>query len=144
MIAVDTNILVYAHRRDAPFHEAALRVIHEVAENDRAWAIPWPCVHEFLAKVTHPRIFQQPTPLATAIQQVAEWLRAPSARVIGELDGYFEMLSRMLLESQTTGAKIHDARIAAICLAHGVDELWTADRDFGRFTLLRARNPLVG
>jgi uncharacterized protein len=64
-------------------------------------------------------------------------------RVIGEPDGHFETLTRTLLESQTTGAKIHDARIAAICLAHGVDELWTADRDFGRFTPLRAKNPLV-
>lgn len=144
MIAVDTNILVYAHRRDAPFHEAALRAMRDLAENDHTWAIPWPCVHEFLAKVTHPRIFQQPTPLASAIQQVAEWLRSPSGRVIGELDGYFDTLARTLLESQTTGAKIHDGRIATICLTHGVSELWTADRDFGRFTRLRVRNPLVG
>jgi uncharacterized protein len=143
VIAIDTNILVYAHRADAPFHTAAMSAMREVAENDRVWAIPWPCVHEFLAKVTHPRIFQQPTPPANAIQQVAEWLCSPSGRVIGELEGYFEILSRTLLETQTAGAKIHDARIAAICMAHGVDELWTADRDFGRFTKLRVKNPLL-
>lgn len=143
MIAIDTNVLVYAHRKDAPFHEVALNAIREIAESDRSWAIPWPCVHEFLAKVTHPRIFQQPSPLAVAIHQVSDWLRSPSVRVIGETEGYFEILSRTLLQAQTTGAKIHDARIAAICVSHGIDELWTADRDFGRFTELRVRNPLV-
>ena len=42
-----------------------------------------------------------------------------------------------------SGAAIHDARIAAICLDHGVDELWTCDRDFSRFPDLRTRNPLI-
>jgi predicted nucleic acid-binding protein len=41
------------------------------------------------------------------------------------------------------GAQVHDARIAALCLHHGVTELWTADRDFGRFPELRTRNPLI-
>jgi predicted nucleic acid-binding protein len=38
---------------------------------------------------------------------------------------------------------VHDARIAALCLQHGVRELWSADRDFNRFPALRTRNPLV-
>jgi toxin-antitoxin system PIN domain toxin len=142
VIAVDTNILVYGHRADAPFHDAALGALRECVEGERPWAIPWPCVHEFLAKVTHPRIFRDPTPLSGALEQLAEWLRSPSATVLSEPDGYLEILSTVLTESKTTGAKIHDARIAAICLAHGVDELWSADRDFTRFGALRVRNPL--
>lgn len=54
MIAVDTNLLVYAHREDSPWHESALRKIRELAEGHAAWAIPWPCVHEFLAIVPIP------------------------------------------------------------------------------------------
>jgi hypothetical protein len=42
-----------------------------------------------------------------------------------------------------TGPAVHDARVAALCLAHGVRELWTADRDFSRFPRLRAVNPLL-
>lgn len=42
-----------------------------------------------------------------------------------------------------TGAMVHDGRIAALCLHHGVSELWTADRDFSRFATLAVRNPLV-
>jgi predicted nucleic acid-binding protein len=56
MIAVDTNILVYAHREDAPFHQSAAQRVAALAEGRTAWAIPWPCIHEFLAIVTHPGI----------------------------------------------------------------------------------------
>jgi toxin-antitoxin system PIN domain toxin len=144
MIAVDTNILVYGHRADAPFHQAAVRVLRERVEGSAPWAVPWPCLHEFLAKVTHPRIFKQPTPLGRALEQVREWLRSPSARTIGEPEGYFEILGEILAETETAGAQIHDARIAAICIANGVELLWSADRDFGRFSRrLRISNPLL-
>lgn len=143
MIAVDTNILVYAHRADAPFHEEAFEAVRGLAEGESSWAIPWPCVHEFLSKVTHRRIFKNPTPLQRAIEQVAEWLRSPWGGAIGEPEGYLEVLSSTLLEARVSGAKIHDGRIAAICAAHGVDELWSADRDFGRFSSLRVVNPLA-
>ena len=81
MIAIDTNVLVYAHREDSPFHETAAACLASCAESRAPWAIPWPCVH--------------------------------------------------------------DARIAALCLQHGVRELWSADRDFGRFPALRVVNPLL-
>lgn len=144
MIAVDTNILVFDHRADSPFHDAARRALTGLVEGDALWAIPWPCLHEFLAKVTHPRIFKTPTPLEHALEQVAEWLRSPSGRVIGEPEGYMDVLSRTLRSSKVVGAKVHDARIAAVCVAHGVDELWSADRDFGRFSEMRVTNPLTG
>ena len=67
MIAVDTNILVYAHREDSEWHAAAYAKLARLAEGGGGWAIPWPCVHEFLAIVTHPRIFSPPTPLPAAI-----------------------------------------------------------------------------
>jgi uncharacterized protein len=144
VIALDTNILVYGHRRDSPFHERAFRVLEELLGGRSPWAIPWLCIHEFLAKVTHPRIFKIPTPLGFALEQIEEWLRSPSGCVIGEPEGYFETLSTVLRESRVTGAKIHDARIVAICLAHGVDALWSADRDFNRFAGLRVTHPLAG
>ena len=70
MIAVDTNILVYAHREDSPFHELASRRVAELAESPATWAIPWPCLHEFLAIVTHRRIYAPPTPLSRAVNQL--------------------------------------------------------------------------
>lgn len=143
MIAVDTNILVYAHREDSPWHERAYAAVVDLAEGSEAWGIPWPCVHEFLAIATHPRIFQPPTPLRLALEQVDAWLEAPTLHLLGESPQHWSSLRPLLLSGKISGPRVHDARIAAICLQHGVRELWTSDRDFSRFASVRTRNPLA-
>jgi toxin-antitoxin system PIN domain toxin len=143
MIAVDTNILVYSHRSDSAWHEAADACLASLAESSRTWAIPWPCIHEFLAIATHPRIFDPPSSMADALQQVECWREAPTLAVIGESSGYWGGLRILIEKGKILGGRVHDARIAAICLQHGVAELWSADRDFSRFPALRVRNPLV-
>jgi toxin-antitoxin system PIN domain toxin len=143
MIAVDTNLLVYAHRKDSPWHEQALVRIVDLAEGAAPWAIPSACLHEFLAIVTHPRIYRPPTPLALALDQLEAWRESPSLVVLTETEGYWPVLGRVLDRSKTVGAAVHDARVAALCLHHCVRELWTADRDFSRFADLATRNPLV-
>ncbi|OFW45522.1 MAG: toxin PIN [Acidobacteria bacterium RIFCSPLOWO2_12_FULL_67_14b] len=143
MIAVDTNLLVYAHRRDSQWHEPAQSVMSAVAEGTAPWAIPWPCVHEFLAVVTRPRIYSPPSSLSEARDQVAAWLESPTLVLLSEGDGYWDTLSAVLQKSRADGARVHDARIAALCIHHRVRELWTADRDFSRFGALATRNPLV-
>lgn len=143
MIAVDTNILVYAHRQDSEFHARAAQCLTELAEGRGAWAIAWPCLHEFLAIVTHPRVYDPPTPLAAALDQIDAWLESPSLVLLAESDEYWPHLRTLLAASQVVGPRIHDARVAALCSQHGVRELWSADRDFGRFADLRTVNPLV-
>ena len=143
MIAIDTNILVYAHREDSEWHEAAYAHIVELAEGRLPWAIPWPCIHEFLAIVTHAKIYAPPTPLASALDQVEAWLKAPTLVLLSESGEYWRELRKTIEAGRVVGAQVHDARIAALCLLHGVRELWSADRDFGRFTLPRTTNPLV-
>jgi toxin-antitoxin system PIN domain toxin len=143
VIGVDTNVLVYAHRADSPWNKAANRRLTDLAEGRATWAIPWPCVHEFLAIVTHPRIYKPPTPLAAAIEQIEAWLESPSLVMIGEVEGYWLTLRPLLEAGLIAGAPVHDARIAALCLLHGVDELWSVDRDFSRFPGLKTQNPLV-
>ena len=144
MIAVDTNLLVYAHRRDSEWHAEAVQVIRALAEGRAPWAIPWPCVHEFLAVVTHPRIYKPPTTTTKALGQVAAWLESPSLLLLAEGPGYAQRLTDVIVTSKVNGAKVHDARVAALCLHHDVRELWSADRDFTRFKALTVRNPLVG
>jgi len=144
VIAIDTNLLVYAHREDSDWHQRAAAAVAGLAESTREWAIPWPCLHEFLAIVTHPRIFKTPTPATLAIGQVEAWLESPSLVVMSENEPYLEGLRDTLLSSRVTGARVHDARVAALCLSHGIRELWTADRDFSMFPQLKTRNPLVG
>jgi uncharacterized protein len=150
VIAVDTNILVYGHREDTVWSDRARECLRTLAEGTAPWALPWPCLYEFLAVVTHPSIFLTPTPTAEALDQVAAWFESPSLVLLtegrggGEVGAYWECLAAQLLGSRAAGPLVHDARVAALCLAHGVTELWTADRDFGRFPSLRVRNPLVG
>jgi toxin-antitoxin system PIN domain toxin len=143
LIAVDTNILVYAHREDSPFHSAAVRCITEIAEGTASWAIPWPCVHEFIAIVTHPRIYRPPSPPEMACSQVDAWLESPSLAMLTEAEGYWPQFRSVVMSGQVIGPRIHDARIAALCRQHGVRELWSADRDFGRFRDISVVNPLV-
>lgn len=141
MIAVDTNILVYAHREEAPWHQAASRRLAEASE--RPWAIPWPCAHEFLAIATHPRVFDPPSTLEDALLALESWCAVPTTTFLSELEGYAEVLAAVLRGAKVAGPRIHDARIAALCKQHAVAELWTADRDFSRFAGLKTRNPLV-
>jgi uncharacterized protein len=143
VIAVDTNLLVYAHRGEMPFHSAAMRCLRGLSQTRAAWAIPWPCVHEFLGVVTNPRIYKTPSTVAEAIRQVDAWHESPSLVVLHESMQHWLTLRRLVTAGRVQGAMVHDARIAAICVDHDVKEFWTADRDFSRFPQLTARNPLV-
>jgi uncharacterized protein len=143
MIAVDTNILVYGHREDSTWHDAAYACLLELAEGRDAWAIPWPCLHEFLAIVTHPRIYTPPTPLERALDQVQAWLESPSLVLLSEAEDHWHHLQTLLRSARVSGPKVHDARVVALCITNEITELWTADRDFSRFPSLNTRNPLI-
>lgn len=143
MTAVDTNILVYAHRLDSPWNQRAAACLVELAEGSAPWAIPWPCVHEFLAIATHPRIFRPPTPADRAFADLETWFESPTLRLIGESEVYWPALRDIARRAKVVGPMFHDARIAAICSAHGVSVLLSADRDFSRFANLQVRNPLI-
>lgn len=144
MIAVDTNILVYAHRADSPFHDRARSALESLAAGAQEWAIPWPCAHEFFAIVTHPRIYKTATPPETAFAQLRALHALANLAFIAEAEDHLDRLEPLALTAKAHGGVVHDARVAAICLSHGVAELWSADRDFGRFPALTVRNPVVG
>lgn len=143
MIAIDTNILVYAHRREPKEHAAAAAILTTLAEGARAWAIPWPCVYEFFAIVTHPRIWKDAasTP-AQAWEQLQAWFGSPSLTLIGETADFAEVFAKLALRPRVRGPIVHDARVAAICLAHGVETLYSCDRDFALFPELCLEDPL--
>jgi uncharacterized protein len=144
MIAVDTNILVYAHRIDAPLHQEAKACISSLRASHTRWALPWPAAHEFIGTITSTRRLPTAAPMAIALNIIECLLAEPNCEFLSEGPGHFEWLQQLATAGRLQGPQIHDARIAAICLSHGVSELWTADRDFSRFPQLRVRNPLVG
>jgi predicted nucleic acid-binding protein len=143
MIAVDTNLLVFAHRADAPNHQAAIDALTPLIEGAAPWAVPWPCVHEFISITTHPGIYRPASSLSDALGFLRSLFVSPQLELLSESTGYFEKLCNLSLAARLKGPRIHDARIAALCLHHGVQELWTADRDFSIFPQLVTKNPIV-
>jgi uncharacterized protein len=143
MIAVDTNLLLYAHREDSAFHGRAIAALEALRRQRAPWAIPWPCLHEFIAIATHPGIYQPASSLQQAFGFVDALLASPHLELLAEGPGYFEKLKAIANAARLRGPRIHDARIAALCLHHGVTELWSADRDFSLFPQLNVQNPLV-
>lgn len=144
MLAVDTNVLVYAHRREPIEHAAAARELRRLAEGTEAWAIPWPCVYEFFSVVTNPRIWKDSASTAReASAQLRAWCGSPSLVLLGESDGFLTVLAPLLERPRVKGPLVHDARVAAICLAHGVEALLTRDRDFSLFPELETRDPFA-
>lgn len=144
MIAVDTNILVYAHPRGLAVSRPGLEANDRTRRGASTWAIPWPCLHEFLAIVTHPRIYAPPTPLPRALDQVVAWLESSTLALLAESADHWLVLRSLLASGRIAGPRVHDARIVALCRQHGVRELWSADRDFDRFAGFAVVNPLVG
>jgi predicted nucleic acid-binding protein len=143
VIAVDTQILVYAHRRESAWHERAFRRIDELAASSIAWAIPMHCLLEFYTAVTRPGRYEPPSSTEQAITQIEFWLAAPRLRILEDNAQTWHVLRDLLAAARITGPRAYDARIAAVCIQHGVTELWTADRDYLAYPALRVRNPLI-
>lgn len=143
MIAIDTNILIYARREETLYHREAKELLKNLAEGEELWAIPWPCIYEFLRVVTHPKIFDPPTLLDMAIEDIGSLIESPSIVLLGEGVDHFTHLRHMVSSGRTIGNLAHDAHIAALIREHGIDELWTTDKDFTRFPDIRIRNPFI-
>jgi toxin-antitoxin system PIN domain toxin len=139
--ALDTNILVYAEIASSRHHRRALEIVRTLAEGGRPWALPWPCVYEFLRTLTHPRVYHPPVPMEVALGDLTALLGSPSLVLLAETTRHTDVFLATIRQSGATGNLVHDAHIAALCIEHGVSELLTADRDFARFTGIKATNP---
>lgn len=144
MIAVDTNVLVYAHRAEAPQHAPALSWISYLAEGSGSWGIPMSCLTEFVRVVTHRKVFTRPSTLEETIAWLKILLASPSVRILCPSAAFAGHFFAELQHSEACGNLVFDAQIAAVCREHGVSRLLTQDRDFTRFrglTLLDVRKP---
>jgi uncharacterized protein len=143
MQAVDTNVLIHAEVASSQQHDPALKILKSLAEGALPWAIPWPCIYEYLRVVTHPRVFHPPVPLNLAIEDLRKLLASPSLFLLAETPRHLSVMDQVVCQSGATGNLVHDAHIVALCLEHGVSEIITGDRDFSRFAGLRIINPFA-
>ena len=143
MILPDVNVLLYAFRTDSVDHPRYREWLDALVNGDEAYGMSPQVLCSVARLATHPRIWDPPSPLEAAVAQVEAWLESPSVELLAEGEDHWPTLRELLIGGRVAGPRIHDARIAALCLAHGVRELWTADRDFSRFPSLVTSNPLT-
>lgn len=141
MILLDVNVLVHAHREDTERHqeikgwlESALREPGTVAVSDLA-------LSGCLRIITHPKVFKEPTPLASAIEFVQDLRERVEVHLLAPGAGHWGIFTRLCREVEARGNLIPDAYHAALAIESGCEWI-TLDRGFARFPGLRWRHPL--
>ena len=139
MIAVDTNILIYAHRGETELHEAAVSRLAALAEGAEKWALPVFCVTEFLRAVTDPRVFDSGIGRRPGHRVIQSLAAAPSCDAVRPGPEFLEILVETARRTQSRANPMFDAQIAALCQEHGIDTVPTNNRDLERFEPLKVR-----
>ena len=137
MIAVDTNVLIYAHRRETEFNSVATAKLARLAEGTEPWALPVFCVAEFMRVVTHRRVFNPPSTIAQALDFVNGVVAAPTCCIALPGADFLGHLKTVARQADARGNLMFDAQIVALCREHGIADILTNDRDFRRFERLR-------
>lgn len=133
MIAVDTGILVCAHRGETDLHVPARDALKTICEGDDPWALPIFCITEFFRVVTHRRVFNPPSSVKAATDFIDAVRHAPTCRIAAPSNHYPDQLIMVLGKSHARGNLVFNAQLVALCREHGIRSLLTNDRDFQRF-----------
>lgn len=142
MIAVDTNLLVYAHRRATAEHRAAQRALERAAAGETGWGIALPSLGEFWSIVTHPGAAGRPSTSTQATDFIQALMRDGGAQVWHPGTGFGERLLQLATDLEVSGVRIFDLQIALISFENGARQIWTHDRNFISVPGLRRVDPL--
>lgn len=144
MIALDTSVLAFAVNRYAPEHPRATRILEELVNGDRPWAIPWPVLHEFLRWVTHPHVVARPLRGRDAAAFAEELLASASVHLLSPGPSHFAALIEALEAARASEGLPPGLEIAALLREHGIREILSADRDLRRYGFLTVIDPFHG
>ena len=143
MILIDVNVLVYAHRVDAPNHAAYRQWLEETINSDRAYGMAELALSGFVRVVTHPRVFNPPSDLLSALAFANEVRDQPNCVLVQPGLRHWDIFTRLCQSAGVKGNLVADAYLAALAIESG--SVWmTTDRDFSRFPGLKWRHPLAG
>lgn len=143
MILTDVNILVYAHRRDMPEHEAYRSWLESQVNSDAAYGLSDLVLSGFMRLVTHPKVFRSPSSLAQAMAFANQIREQPNRIAITPGERHWDIFRRLCGTANARGNLVPDAWFAALAIEHGCEWI-TADRDYSRFPGLVWRHPLTG
>jgi toxin-antitoxin system PIN domain toxin len=141
MILPDVNVLVYAHREDAPNHAAYRAWLESVVNSDQAYGMSDLVLSGFLRVVTHPRVFNRPSELDQALAFVTDVRNQPNCVVVRPGPRHWTIFQGLCRAVNARGNLIPDAYLAALAIESG-SEWITTDRDYSRFSQLSWRHPL--
>jgi toxin-antitoxin system PIN domain toxin len=144
LIAVDTNLLVYAHRSAVQQHAAARASIERAARDPRGWGVPAPCLAEFWMVVTHPAASGRPSTPAEALAFIEALRESGRMQVMEVREGMASRLIGLAERLHLRGPRIFDLQIGLCALEAGATELWSHDRGFIAPAGLRIVDPLAG
>lgn len=143
MIAIDTNLLVYAHRSGVPEHAAARGAIARAAASPAGWGIPLACVAEFWSVVTHPAAAGRPSRPAEARAFLERLLTDGGGEIWLPLAGHERRLLALAEELAVAGPRVFDIGIGLVAFENGATEIWTHDAGFRAIPGLAVHDPLL-
>lgn len=138
----DVNVLIYAHRVESPEHERYAEWLTRLAGGPEPFGLSELGASGFVRIVTNPKIWDEPTPLALALEFIARLRRRSTARLLTHGPDSWDIFAELCRAARARGKLVADAYHAALAIEHGC-ELVTADSDFARFPGLRQRHPLA-
>ena len=141
MILCDINVLVYAHRADAPNHDVYRAWLENVMNQSAAYAVSDIVLSGFLRVVTHPRVFAPPSNIRDALAFAGQIRQQPNAVLVMPGNRHWTIFTDLCKAAGARGNLIPDAFLAALAIESG-SEWVTTDRDFSRFPGLNWRHPL--
>ena len=143
MIAVDTNLLVYAHRAGCPEHDAARRAIEEAAGDSEGWGIPSACLFEFWSVVTHPSSVGGGSSPGSARRFIEALIETAGAVIIPPSAASAARCLQIAEQLDIRGPRIFDVQIGLAAMEAGASEIWTHDAGFIGLPGLKVRDPLL-
>lgn len=142
MIAVDTNLLVYAHRSSLPEHRSARAALERAGDDGRGWGITLATIAEFWSVVTH-RAAARPSTSEEATAFLAALKKDGGMQVWTPGPGFDDRLLQLAVDLTVAGGRVFDLQIALTAFEHGASEIWTHDRGFATIPGLRVIDPLA-
>jgi toxin-antitoxin system PIN domain toxin len=143
VLAVDTNVLVYAADVDSQFHKPCRDWLQRQRARPDAWYTTWPILYEFLRVTTHPRVMRRPWSIAVAWEFVTALLASPGLGVLVATQRHADVAGEVISElPDLTGNLLHDAHTAILMREHGIARICTRDTDFNRFRFVEVIDPL--
>ena len=142
MIAIDTNLLLYAHREGAPEHDRARAAISKALDDPRGWGICVPTVLEFWSIVTNPKLPGGPSSAKVVTHFFHYLITEGHGNIWTPGAGFGQRLMRWATSLKVRGKRIFDLQIALIAFEHGAQEIWTHDKHFASIPGVKVSDPL--